>query len=107
MTAPGKKTVDRIALASNSPPGGLGGGESGFTDWSTSEEHLRTKLKHLANIWLDASPDWQGTSEQLCTGTDDFCEEQRRDFLESLDNSDEEPSECLLGQRQPACAFSI
>ena len=107
MAAPSKKTADWIAFVCNSPPGGFGSTESGFTHWFTSKEHLRTMLKHLANIWLDASPDWQGTFEQLCTGTDDFCEVQRRNFLESLDNSAEEPSECMLGQRQPACALSI
>jgi hypothetical protein len=107
MAAPSNKTADWIAFVSDSPPGGFGSTESRFTDWFTSEEHLRTMLKVLANIWLDAPPDWQDTSEQLCTSTDDPCEERRQNFLESLDNSAEEPSEFLLGQRQPACALSI
>jgi hypothetical protein len=81
-----------IAHVSDSPPGGFGSGESGFTDWFTSEEQLKSELKSLESAWPDASPDWKGTFEQLCTSADDFCEEQRREFLDSLDDPDEDPS---------------
>ena len=86
---------DWIAYVSDSPPGGFGSGESGFTEWFASEEKLKSGLKSLEDTWPDASPDWKGTFEQLCTSTDDFCEEQRREFLESLDDSEEEPSSPL------------
>ena len=92
MAAPSKRTPDWIVFVSDSPPGGFGSGESGFTDWFTSEEQLKSGLKSLEDTWPDASPDWKGTFEQLCTSTDDFCEEQRREFLESLDDSEEDPS---------------
>lgn len=95
MAAPSKKTADWIAFVSDSPPGGFGSGESGFTEWFASEEELKSGLQSLENTWPDASPDWKGTFEQLCTSADDFCEEQRREFLESLDDSEEDPSSPL------------
>jgi hypothetical protein len=56
---------DWIAFVSDSPPGGFGSGESGFTDWFTSEEQLKIELKSLENTWPDASPDWKGTFENF------------------------------------------
>ena len=47
MAAPNKKTANGIAFVSDSPPGGFGRGESGFTDWFTSEEQLKSGLKSL------------------------------------------------------------
>jgi hypothetical protein len=94
-TAPKHESADWIAYVSDSPPGGFGSGESGFTAWFTSEQQLKSELKALRGAWPYASPDWKGTFEQLCTSTYHFCEEQRRKFLESLDDSDEEPSSPL------------
>jgi hypothetical protein len=95
MAAPSKKTADWIAFVSDSPPGGFGSGESGFTEWFASEAQLKSGLRALENSWPYASPDWKGTFDQLCTSTDNFCEEQRREFIESLDDSEDDASSPL------------
>jgi hypothetical protein len=91
MAAPSTKTADWIAYVSESTPGGFGIGDSGFTEWFSSKAPLNFRLKSLRNTWPDASPGWNGTFGQLCTSTDDFGPEQRREFLESLDDSNEDP----------------
>jgi len=95
MAAPSKKTADWIAYVSDWPPGGFGSAGSGLTKWFETEEQVKAELKSLKEACPYTSPDWTGTFEQLCTSTDDVCEEQRREFLESLDDSEEDPSSPL------------
>ena len=95
MAVPSKKTADWIAYVSDSPPGGFGSAGGGFTEWLDTEEQVKAEVKFLKDVCPYTSADWIGTFEQLCTSTDDVCEEQRREFLESLNDSEEEPSSPL------------
>jgi hypothetical protein len=65
MATPSKKTADWIAFVSDSPPGGFGSGESGFTEWFASEEELKSGLQSPENTWPDASPIGRGLSSSF------------------------------------------